>query len=115
MSYAECFKLRGPQRGLSDVTGLHWLPEATDWRARLGALSATAEPSWDGAAALANMRLDFVRTNALDATVRSRLATQPANFGTKPVRLALLGSATLAHLHAGIRVAGLRRGILIET
>jgi FkbH-like protein len=101
---------------LSDVTGLHWLPEAVDWRVRLGALTAAGDPSWDAAVALANMRLDFVRTNALDATVRSRLgAGPPAGLGTKPVRLALLGSGTLAHLHAGIRVAGLRRGIHNET
>jgi FkbH-like protein len=34
---------------------------------------------------------------------------------SKPVRLAILGSSTLAHLHAAIRVGGLRRGIWIDT
>jgi FkbH-like protein len=60
--------------------------------------------------------LDFVRTNALDETLRRLLGeTLPAGLPTKPVRLALLGSSTLAHLHAGIRVAGLRRGIHVTT
>ncbi len=96
------------------MAGLHWLPEAQDWRPRLAAFAA--EPAWNGAVALANLRLDFVRTNALDATVRARLGTSPpTGWATRPVRLAVLGSATLAHLHAGIRVGGLRRGIHIET
>jgi FkbH-like protein len=98
------------------VTGLHWLPEAKDWRVLLGGFTSAVEPSWDSAVTLANLRLDFIRTNALDATVRSRLGDRaPAGLPTKPVRLALLGSGTLAHLHAGIRVGGLRRGIHIET
>ncbi|MBV8494550.1 MAG: HAD family hydrolase, partial [Alphaproteobacteria bacterium] len=75
--------------------------------------------AWAEAVALANARLDFVRTNALDQIVQRRFAEGPppqrpmAGPATKPVRLALLGSATMAHLHAGIRVAGLRRGLWI--
>jgi FkbH-like protein len=67
---------------------------------------------WAEAITLANSRLDFVRTNALDTVVRARYAASPP---VKPVRLAILGSSTLAHLHASIRVAGLRRGLWIET
>ncbi len=94
---------------------LRWLPQIQDWRARLGALSAVAEP-WPLAVALANARIDFTRTNALDERIRQRLAgAVPADTGTQPIRLAILGSATLAHLQAGIRVAGLRRGIHIAT
>jgi FkbH-like protein len=99
-----------------DVAGLYWLPEPQEWRSRLAGFVAAGEPAWDSAVALANLRLDFVRTNALDSAVRSRFgASPPAGLTTKPVRLALLGSGTLAHLHAGIRVAGLRRNIHIET
>ena len=36
-------------------------------------------------------------------------------LATKKVRLAVLGSSTLTHLLPGIRVAGLRRGIWIDT
>ena len=94
---------------------LRWLPEAADWRARLRALAASQDP-WAQAVALANTRLDFTRTNALDETVRRALAgAVPADTATGPVRLAMLGASTLAHLHPGIRVAGLRRNIPIAT
>ena len=97
------------------MTGLYWLPEVDDWRTRLRALAGNDGTGWDEAVALANTRLDFVRTNALDQTV-SRLfdGIPPPGLATKPVRLALLGSSTLAHLHAAIRVAGLRRGMWVS-
>ena len=98
------------------LTALHWLPEVPDWRAHLRAWAGAPEADWDGAVALANTRIGFVLTNALDETVRRRLTAPPA-IGpvTKPVRLAVLGSATTAHLLPAIRVAGLRRGIWIDT
>ncbi|MBV9537516.1 MAG: HAD family hydrolase [Acidisphaera sp.] len=93
---------------------LHWLPEAKDWRERLRGLSASPDTAWDSAVGLANTRLDFVRTLALDDTLRKLIGDgAPKGLSTKPVRLAILGSCTLAHLHAAIRVAGLRRGIHI--
>jgi FkbH-like protein len=88
---------------------LRWLPDRPDFRARLRGLTGDF---WAEAITLANSRLDFVRTNALDTVVRARYAASPP---VKPVRLAILGSSTLAHLHASIRVAGLRRGLWIET
>ncbi len=94
---------------------LRWLPQTGDWRPRLRAVAA-AEDVWAAAIPLANTRLDFVRTNALDEVVRKRYeGGLPAGTGTKPVRLAILGASTLAHLHAGVRVAGLRRNIPIAT
>ena len=94
---------------------LRWLPDLPDWRTRLRAL-ATAEDPWAQAVTLANARLDFTRTNALDDALRRRMdGAVPAGTGTRPVRLAILGSATLAHLHACIRVAGLRRNIHVAT
>ena len=98
------------------MTSLYWLPGMEDWRARLHALPSEPERAWAAAVALANTRLDFIRTNALDETLRRCLgAAAPAGLATRPVRLALLGAGTLAHLHAGIRVGGLRRGIHIAT
>jgi FkbH-like protein len=101
------------------MTQLHWLPDDPEWRNRLKALRAgtfaTQAEAWTEAVALANLRLDFVRTNALEQTVRMLFAAKPpAGTGTKPIRLALLGSCTMAHLHGAIRVAGLRRGIWID-
>ncbi len=94
---------------------LRWLPQIQDWRARLRTLSIAGDP-WPQAVALANARLDFTRTNALDETIRRALdGAVPADTSTTPVRLAILGSATLAHLHPGIRVAGLRRNIHVST
>jgi FkbH-like protein len=97
------------------VTDLHWLPTIQDWRERLRALGGEPASAWDGAVALANARLNFVLTNALDETVRRILPAGPETLATKKVRLAVLGSSTLTHLLPAIRVAGLRRGIWIDT
>jgi len=102
------------------VTELHWLPTIADWRPRLRALGAdpgkAVDPgkAWDEAVALANGRINFVLTNALDEASRRLFPTPPAGLATKPVRLAVLGSSTLTHLLPAIRVAGLRRGIWVE-
>jgi hypothetical protein len=116
---------------MSELYWLPELPEPSEWRARLRALAAgdpaagaapapdrasDAAAAWAEAVALANTRLDFVRTNALDQIVARRFGPPGVETGpppglatalaTQPVRLALLGSGTMAHLHAAIRVAG---------
>ena len=94
---------------------LHWLLLHPDWRGCLRELRTAAQSpasAWAQAVVLANTQLDFVQTNALDKIVREVCGeTPPDGLATRPVRLALLGSATLAHLHASLRVAALRRGI----
>lgn len=100
------------------MTHLHWLPIDDEWRARLAKLrqnkSASPKDIWQEAVALANLHMDFVRTNALDQTVRAIFNdTSPTSFGIASVRLALLGSCTMAHLHGAIRVAGIRRSMWI--
>ncbi|HEY3847610.1 MAG TPA: hypothetical protein VGL95_10900, partial [Acetobacteraceae bacterium] len=97
------------------MTDLHWLPTIPDWRPRLRALGSEPATAWNEAVALANTRLNFVLTNALDEMVHRAFPAPPAGIATKPVRLAVLGSATLTHLLPAIRVAGLRRGIWIDT
>ena len=97
------------------MTELHWLPEMPDWRARLRGLGGEPGSVWDSAVALAGARINFVLTNALDETLRRHLRAPPEGIATKPVRLAVLGSSTLTHLLPAIRVAGLRRGIWIDT
>jgi FkbH-like protein len=95
---------------------LSWLPADADWRSRLRRWRSEGAGNWETAAALASVRLDFVQTNALDDAVRSVFgAGAPDGLGTKPLRLAILGSATQAHLHASIRVAALRRRIWVTT
>ena len=104
------------------MTDLHWLPVLPDWRQRLKALPADPAAAWDTSVALANSRLNFVLSNALDEMVHrvlpdgpETLSTTPETLSTSKVRLAVLGSSTLAHLLPAIRVAGLRRGIWIDT
>jgi FkbH-like protein len=99
---------------MREAPTLHWLPAPENWREKCKAF-ATGDGGIDAAVALANTRLDFVGTNALDATVQKRFRGPPGELTGKPVRLAILGSSTLVHLHAAIRIGGLRRGIWIET
>ncbi len=94
---------------------LYWLPKIDDWRERLRRLGDGGDHIWDEAAALAGARLDALQTNALDTMLRRSLREPPQGLADKPVRLALLGSSTLAHLHPAIRVAGLRRRLWVET
>ncbi|MBN9507596.1 MAG: HAD family hydrolase [Alphaproteobacteria bacterium] len=94
------------------MTSLHWLPEVKDWRERLRALSADSERAWTNAVGLANARLDFVRTNGLDEALRRTIgADPPGGLAARPVRLAILGSSTFAHLHPSLRIAGVRRNM----
>jgi FkbH-like protein len=100
------------------MTQLHWLPIDERWRTRVAKLrsghGATEEAIWREATALANLQMDFVRTNALDQTVQAMFkGTMPTGQGIVPIRLAMLGSGTMAHLHGAIRVAGIRRGLWI--
>jgi len=94
---------------------LYWLPRIEQWRERLRNLAEAGDAAWDEAVALAGSRLDPVQTNALDAMLRRAVAAPPKALTEKPIRLALLGSSTMAHLHPAIRVAGLRRRLWVET
>ena len=95
-------------------TSLYWLPVNEDWRTRLRGLANLGVQAWPQAIALAKGRLDFLGVNALDAAVRRELgADMPDGLAAKPIRLALLGSCTMAHLQGALRVAGLRRNIHI--
>lgn len=96
---------------------LYWLPAAQDWNTRLReAHTAPDAEAWDALVALANLRLDFIRTNRLDKLLRERFpSAPPPGLQTKPIRLAVLASATVDHLLPGIRVAALRRGLWVTT
>ena len=91
---------------------LDWLPDPGPWAERLTSLRQA--PSWDGFVALANTRLNALRTNALARALDAAYPGPPPGLARTPVRLAVLGSATVSHLLPAIRVAGLRRGLWIE-
>jgi len=93
---------------------MNWLPVAPDFRgdlrAALGAPGAT--DCLATLASLAGYRLGFLETIQLDRALdRLRLNEAP---GFSPVRLAILASSTVDHLPPAIRVAGLRRKLLID-
>ena len=86
-----------------------------DWKERLRA-AAGSKP--DAAFAifreLAASRMDFVRTGALDVAVQRYVREHGEPQNLAKIRLALLGSSTLAHLHAGVRMGALRRGVFVQ-
>ncbi len=92
---------------------LSWLPAPTEFTAQIRDTATASAVSWNALAALARHDLDFLQTERLDALLRRHFPEPPPGLATKPVRLAVLGSATTVHLLAGIRVAALRRGIWV--
>jgi FkbH-like protein len=98
-------------------TDFDWLPERADWQKLLEEAKGLELPhALEQYRLLADSRIDFARTVKLDRAVQRRLVGSAASNipGFTAVRLALLGSCTLSHLIPGIRVAGLRRRLLIE-
>jgi FkbH-like protein len=95
-------------------TMMGWLPAPTDFRGDLDAALEAPHPveRLEKLASLAQCRLGFLETIQLDRAL-GRFAVEPIS-GFSPVRLAILGSATVDHLVPAIRVAGLRRRLLID-
>ena len=93
---------------------MNWLPIARDFRGDLRAALDQAKPTdaLEGLASLAACRLGFLETVQLDRAL-ARLGLKEAP-GFLPVRLAVLASSTSDHLPPAIRVAGLRRKLLID-
>jgi FkbH-like protein len=90
---------------------LYWLPECKDFRARARSLLvAEVPPTWADLVAFANHDLDFVQTNTLDQILAKHYGAGAAPPSVKSLRVAVLGSSTVTQLHAGLRVAALRRG-----
>jgi len=93
---------------------LPWLPEPDDWVGQMQALSSGQPVNPAALSRLASSNLDFVRTAALDRAVMTARAQGWLAASPHACRLAVLGSATVSHLGAGIRVAGLRRFVDVE-
>ena len=95
---------------------LSWLPPREDWDGALRSVKSL--PAVEGGvllAELAKSRMEFAQVVRLDKTWRKvREAGGGELAGFERVRVAMLGSATTGHLAAGIRVAGLRRGLDLE-
>lgn len=94
---------------------LHWLPGIEDFRSRLSA-AAGLEDQTARLSALADISghcLDALQTMQLDRKTSQSSGRLPE--GWTRVRLAVLASHTVEHLLPAIRVAGLRRKLLVET
>jgi FkbH-like protein len=90
---------------------MNWLPTPSDFRGDLRA----AQESTDRLARLAELarhRLSFVETIQLDRALGRVSDDQSPGFTS--VRLSILASSTVDHLVPAIRVAGLRRKLLID-
>jgi FkbH-like protein len=97
------------------LSDLYWMKEVpSNWRQRASRLES-APNIWPEIQDLANWRLNFVLTNFLDASVRRVSSRPPDGLTTRPVRLAILSSSTVSHLHSGIRAGCWRRGIWVDT
>jgi FkbH-like protein len=96
---------------------LYWLPSHPNWNDALASVGEQPDTdSWEKLVGLANTRLDLVRTLRLDRHFMRLFGSAPPPFlTTTPVRIAVLGSSTVDHLLAGIRIGGLRRGIWVTT
>ncbi len=91
---------------------LYWLPDLPNWDSALKSLNAgDAAQAWENMVALANSRVDFLRTQRLARALERHLPEGPPALATRPVRLAILSSSTVDHLLAGLRVGALRRGL----
>jgi FkbH-like protein len=93
---------------------MSWLPIASDFRDGLRTALHAERPTdcLEKLAALSSFRLGFLETIQLDRAL-SRLGLKEAP-GLLPIRLAVLASTTIDHLLPAIRVAGLRRRLLID-
>lgn len=95
---------------------LNWLPEArADWRqlaeAARGQQPAEALVNFQQ---LANCQMDFVHAMRLDKAFQRYRREHDLSLLLPTLRVAVIGSSTLSHLHAGIRLGALRRGILVD-
>ena len=96
------------------VPHLSWLPPPTDFRAELKLALEGPSPAacLERLISLARQRLGYLETLQVDRAL-DRLKGAPAG-GIPSVKLAILASSTVDHLLPGIRVAGLRRGLMID-
>ena len=95
--------------------GLYWLPPHGAFAARARA-AREGGILWPDLVTLARHDLDAIATDRVAKLRRQHFpAGAPAGSGTRDVRLALLGSLTLAQLEPGIIAGGLRRGLWVET
>src|SRR3989441_11226634 len=95
-------------------TLMDWLPTLSDFRGNLRAALAISDSGnrLEKLAKIAQHRLGFLETIQLDQAVSRLGALEIAGFSA--VRLAIIASSTVDHLVPAIRVACLRRGLVVD-
>jgi FkbH-like protein len=95
---------------------LEWLPPMHDWKGALAeARMLSPVEAVPRLLQLANCSIDFIQTTKLDRILQNLGDAAAAQLNrTAPVKLAVLGSSTLSHLSAPIRIGAARRGFRIE-
>jgi len=101
------------------MSTMAWLPSPPDFRRALKSAleNGRIEERVEALVALAQFRLDFVETIQLDSALARTLAVFPSATSSAKmprIRLGLLASATVDHLLPAVRVAALRRRMLID-
>ncbi|HXV25099.1 MAG TPA: HAD-IIIC family phosphatase [Alphaproteobacteria bacterium] len=103
---------------LTQTLGLDWLPapERFDDRIRLVRRGSDGDLRFESILALSRTRLDYLQCGTLDRELgRLRKTGKAEALAHLPrVRLTALSSSTVEHLLPSIRIAGLRRGLLID-
>jgi len=93
---------------------MSWLPITPDFRADLRTALESPDPTdpLEKLSSLAQCQLGYLETLQLDRALG--LQTLEPGSGFTSIRLALLASSTIDHLAPAIRVAGLRRRLIID-
>jgi FkbH-like protein len=96
---------------------MYWLtPPSGDVNAEFKRISAEKTPSWADLLRLAGTRLDFLQTQRLDKILQRSLSAGSIEPGaSRTLRMAVMSSSTADHLLPGLRVAALRRNLLLQT
>ena len=96
---------------------LYWLPVEPKFDAALRAIRSSEgdfSEIFTRLKHLANTRLNFVQTMKLDRILQRTLRDCGECDVVPRIRLALLASSTIEHVLPSIRVAGLRRGLVVD-
>src|SRR5262249_17895617 len=95
---------------------LYWLPRHADPDREIAALRGVEDPSerFRAIERLAHTSLDFLQTGKLDRLLAKTVAELPSKALPPKIKLAWLSSCTAQHLVPGLRVAALRRGLLVD-
>lgn len=97
-------------------TDMYWLtPPPADVGGELRRIGAEQPAPWTDLLRLANSRLDFLQTQRLDKVLQRTLAAADGCGDLRRLRLAVMSSSTADHLLPALRIAGLRRGMALQT